>query len=101
MRYIEMNGQNVSIGSTGTRLLLTILGTCLDTRFGTLLIDEPELGLGPKIQNALSRFFQDAEEREKYFPHIDEIYIATHSGLFLSRSDIRDNFYMYQRKATL
>lgn len=98
MRYIDMDGQNVSIGSTGTRLLLTILGMCFDKRFKILLIDEPELGLSPRVQNTLSNFFQDQEERKKYFPHLEEIYLATHSHIFLSRKDIQDNFAIVRNK---
>ena len=58
-RYIDMDGQNLSVGSTGTRLLMTILGLCMDDRFSAILIDEPELGLSPRIQNSLSSFFSE------------------------------------------
>jgi predicted ATPase len=91
-RYIDMDGQNLSVGSTGTRLLMTILGLCMDDRFTTILIDEPELGLSPKVQQSLSVFFQDREQRAKYFPHLERVFIATHSSLFLSRSDVSSNY---------
>lgn len=91
-RYIDMDGQNISVGSTGTRLLMTILGVCMDDRFDTLLIDEPELGLSPRVQQALAAFFDNQEERRRYFPHLRRIYLATHSHLFLSRSDISSNY---------
>jgi len=91
-RYIDMDGQNVSVGSTGVRLLLTILGICMDTRFPIVLIDEPELGLGPRVQEAVSRFFQDAEQRRAYFQHLESVFLSTHSHLFLARSDIRENY---------
>ncbi|MDQ1610533.1 MAG: hypothetical protein QOG00_464, partial [Pyrinomonadaceae bacterium] len=90
--YIDMDGQNLSVGSTGTRLLMTILGICMDDRFNTILIDEPELGLGPKIQQSLVSFLQDTVERQRYFPHLNRVFLATHSHLFLSRSDIHSNF---------
>jgi predicted ATPase len=91
-RYIDMDGQNLSVGSTGTRLLMTILGLCMDDRFSTILIDEPELGLSPKVQQSLSAFFQDREQRAKYFPHLERVFVASHSSLFLSRSDISSNY---------
>jgi len=91
-RYVDMDGQNMSVGSTGTRLLMTILGICMDDRFKTILIDEPELGLSPKIQSALSGFLQDGAERKKYFPHLERVMVATHSHFFLSRSDITSNY---------
>ena len=64
----------------------------MDERFTSILIDEPELGLSPKVQTALSTFFQDQEERKKYFPHLERVYLATHSHLFLARSDIMSNY---------
>ena len=91
-RYIDMDGQNLSVGSTGTRLLMTVLGLCMDDRFNTILIDEPELGLSPKVQAALSGFFQDAEQRAEYFPHLRRVFVASHSSLFLARSDISNNY---------
>lgn len=91
-RYIDMDGQNLSVGSTGTRLLMTILGICMDDRFSSILIDEPELGLSPKVQQALACFFDNPQERKKVFPHLDRIYLATHSHLLLSRTDIRSNY---------
>jgi len=91
-RYIDMDGQNLSVGSTGTRLLTTILGLCMDDRFNTILIDEPELGLSPRVQQALSTFFQDRQQRELYFPHLERVFVASHSSLFLSRSDISSNY---------
>jgi len=91
-RYIDMDGQNLSVGSTGTRLLMTIMGICMDDRFSTVLIDEPELGLSPRVQQMLAAFFDDVTERKRIFPHLDRIYIATHSHLLLSRTDITNNY---------
>jgi len=92
MRYIDIDGQNLSVASTGTRLLMTMLGICMDDRFKTLLIDEPELGLSPRIQRALSAFLHDATERAKYFPHLKQVVLATHSAHFLRSTDLSSNF---------
>ena len=92
VQYIDMDGQNISLGSTGTRLLLTILGICMDDRFKTILIDEPELGLGPKVQQSLATFLSDPEERVRYFPHLENVFIATHSHIFLNKNDLQSNF---------
>lgn len=91
-RYIDMDGQNLSVGSTGTRLLMTVLGLCMDDRFNTILIDEPELGLSPKVQTALSGFLQDSDQRRTYFPHLSRVFVSSHSSLFLARGDITNNF---------
>ena len=91
-RYIDMDGQNLSVGSTGTRLLMTLLGLCMDDQFEVMLIDEPEFGLSPKVQAELSSFFSDETRREKYFPHLRSIFVSTHSHIFLDRSNISNNF---------
>lgn len=91
-RYVDMDGQNLSVGSTGTRLLMTLLGLCMDEQFDMMLIDEPELGLSPRVQGELARFFADKERRDQYFPHLKGIFVATHSHIFLDRSNIGNNF---------
>lgn len=90
--YIDMGGQNLSVGSTGTRLLMTILGICMDERFKFILIDEPELGLSPKVQQVFSALLRDGIMRAKYFSHLQKVILATHSHIFLDRTDIQNNF---------
>jgi len=92
MRYIDIDGQNLSVASTGTRLLMTMLGICMDERFKTLMIDEPELGLSPRIQRSLASFLHDSTERAKYFPHLKQVVLATHSAHFLKKGDLGSNF---------
>jgi predicted ATP-dependent endonuclease of OLD family len=92
MRYIDIDGQNLSVASTGTRLLMTMLGICMDDRFKTLLIDEPELGLSPRIQRSLASFLHDPVERQTYFPHLKQVVLATHSAHFLKTTDLGSNF---------
>ncbi len=89
---VDVDGESLQFGSTGTRLLLTLLGTCFDPRFRYLFLDEPELGLSPKIQAIIGRFFTNEVERKKYMPHLKGIHIATHSHLFLDRRQINNNF---------
>lgn len=98
--YIDIDGQNLSVSSTGTRLLLTILGICMDERFKSILLDEPELGLSPRIQRALSDYLQDATSRAELFPHIKQIVIATHSQHFLHRGDLSSNFIVSKNDST-
>lgn len=92
MKYIDMDGQNLSVASTGTRLLITMLGICMDENFSMVLIDEPELGLGPRIQTLLAAFFRDDEERKKHFPHLKSIIVASHSQFFLDRENLGNNY---------
>lgn len=92
MHYVDIDGTNLGHASTGTRLLMTLLGTCMDTRFSTMLIDEPELGLSPKVQRAFADFLQDPAARREVFPHLANVYLATHSHLFLDRRELTNNF---------
>ncbi|ALH82807.1 AAA family ATPase [Sphingopyxis macrogoltabida] len=100
-RYVDMDGQNLATGSTGTRLLMTLLGLCLDEQFQYLLIDEPELGLSPRLQGELARFFADAAKRQEFFPHLKGIYVATHSHLMLDKRNISNNFIVTKNGAKI
>lgn len=101
MFYVDVDGTNLGHTSTGTRLLMTLLGTCMDSRFSAMLIDEPELGLSPKVQRAFSDFLQNAEYRKEYFPHLANVYLATHSHLFLDRVEPTNNFVVQREGANL
>jgi len=90
--YVSMDGENLRYGSSGTRLFLTVLGILLDERFSTLLIDEPEIGLSPRVQSALATFLYDKDRREQFCPHLKQLYIATHSHIFLDRTAYSNNF---------
>ena len=90
--YVDMDGENLRYASTGTRLLMTLLGTLLDERFSVILIDEPEISLSPRIQVALARFMYDPSQRLAFCPHLRSIYVATHSHLLLDRRAFSNNF---------
>jgi predicted ATP-dependent endonuclease of OLD family len=90
--YVEVAGENLRRGSTGTRLLLTLIGICLLDEFEVVLIDEPELGLSPKVQTAVGHYLCDMELRRQHFPHLKSVFLATHSNIFLNRSILADNF---------
>lgn len=89
--YLAVDGKNLKYSSSGTRLLLTLLGIALDERISTLLVDEPELGLSPKLQSSLMKLLYDADSRKAHFPHIRTLIVATHSHLFLDRVSINNN----------
>jgi predicted ATP-dependent endonuclease of OLD family len=71
---------------------MTLVGLCMDENYEVLLIDEPELGLSPKLQSAIYNLFVDLASREKYFPHLKGIYVSTHSHIFLDKSTISNNY---------
>ena len=89
--YIDMDGENLRFGSSGTRLLLTVVGICMSPRYDTILIDEPELGLSPKIQAQLAHFLYHPDARAKYFPNLKALYVSTHSHVLLDRTHWKNN----------
>ena len=89
--YVDIDGQSLKYASSGTRLLFTLLGNLLDEYFNTVLIDEPELGLSPRIQAVLARALYDTDTRQNYFPHLKQVFIVTHSHLFLDRHLLSNN----------
>jgi len=91
-KYISCDGHNISYTSSGFRLITTLVTSLLDTDYDTFLIDEPELGISPEAQGLLADFLFDREHRERYFPHIKTIVFATHSSIFLDRTQIANNY---------
>ncbi len=90
--YVDMDGQNLRLASSGTRLLFALLGLLLDQRFDVVLVDEPEIGLSPRIQTALAAILYHVENRAEFFAHLKHVFIATHSHLFLDRSTYSNNY---------
>lgn len=90
-RYISCDGHNFSFASSGTRLVVSLVTSLLDTEYTHFLIDEPELGVSPRSQGQLADFILDETRREKYFSHAKSIVFATHSSLFLDRKNIKTN----------
>jgi len=99
--FIEINGINMSYTSAGTRLLVTLIATLLDDSYDTYFLDEPELGLTPRIQTSVSEFLYDNGNRKLYFPHVKNLYISTHSHIFLDRKDINNNFVISNDSGTI
>lgn len=93
-KYINSDGHNLSYTSSGFRLIMTLVTSLLDTDYDTFLIDEPELGISPEAQGILADFLFDRNHREKYFPHVKSLILATHSTIFLDRLHISNNYSM-------
>lgn len=90
--YVDVDGRSLKYSSSGTRLLFTLLGNLLDEHYPIVLIDEPEIGLSPKIQATLARALYDPQTRAEYFPHLRQVFVVTHSHLFLDREVLFNNF---------
>lgn len=93
-QYISVDGHNMSFTSSGYRLIASLITSLLDDEYEVFLIDEPELGISPEVQGVIADFLLNSEMREKYFSHAKSITMATHSTIFLDRSDVRNNFFV-------
>ena len=91
-RYIDIDGDSLSVTSSGTRLFLSLLAALMDNRFHTVAIDEPELGLSPTLQRRLSEILVRGHRKADLFPHNPNIIISTHSHLFLDRQTPANNW---------
>lgn len=69
----------------------------LNEDYDTYLIDEPELGISPEAQGIFADFIFNPEVRNKYFSHIKTIVLATHSTVFLDRSNITNNYFVEKK----
>lgn len=100
-QYISVDGHNLSFTSSGYRLIATLVTSMLDPESEIVLIDEPELGVSPEAQGYFADFIFDREQRARYFPHVKSIIVATHSTIFLDRSEIKNNYFVEKRGDTI
>lgn len=85
--------------SSGSRMLVNLVSVLLSKRFKVVLIDEPELGLTPRIQNAIQQLLFDSDNGS--FSHLRHVYVATHSHIFLNRRRLSDNFVVQRESDTV
>lgn len=90
--FLQIDGTPLAQASSGTRMLVLLVSILLFKRFEYVLIDEPELGLTPRIQNSIQRLIYEETETDGALSHLKHIYIATHSHIFLNRRRLADNF---------
>jgi hypothetical protein len=86
-----VNGHNPIEQGTGARAALPIIMQLFNPEVKLLAIDEPELGLEPRMQKIIFNAIKDATEGRNGFP-MKRVVLATHSHLFLDRLDIQNNF---------
>lgn len=91
-KFISINGDSLSVTSSGTRLFLGILSAIMDERFSMVAIDEPELGLSPPLQRSLADIILRKKFNDELFPHNPNIIISTHSHLFLDKDNPNNNW---------
>jgi predicted ATPase len=87
----RVNNVHPADQGNGARAVLPIIIQLFNPNLDVLAIDEPELGLEPTMQKIIFGAIKDATEGINGFP-LKRILIATHSHLFLDRTDIANNF---------
>ncbi|MCA9038111.1 MAG: AAA family ATPase [Planctomycetaceae bacterium] len=93
-----IDGDPIEITSSGVRLLMSLLATCMVSDYDVILIDEPEIGLNPRLQNALAFAIVDPRKRASLFGAVRRFIVCTHSHVFLDRSEIQNNFWLERNK---
>lgn len=91
-RFVSVDGDSLSVTSSGTCLFLGLLAALMDERFNLVAIDEPELGLSPILQRRLSDVIMKPDFNERLFPHRPNIVLSTHSHLFLDKTRPNNNW---------
>jgi predicted ATPase len=90
---LEVKVNNVSPleQGTGAKAVLSLIIQLFNPHVTLLAIDEPELGLEPRMQKIVFQAIKQASRGANGFP-LKRVLLATHSHLFLDRRDIRNNF---------
>jgi len=88
--FLRIGETPIAKCSSGSRLLVHLVSILFSKRFEHVFIDEPEIGLTPKIQDALQDFL--FSKTKESLLHLKHIFIATHSHIFLNRLVPKDNF---------
>lgn len=88
---ITIDGKKINLQGSGSRAILTILVKLLDPGLQKIAIDEPEIAVEPQIQKKLFQLFKKVSQGSDGLPK-KQIYIATHSHLFLDRENIQNNY---------
>lgn len=88
---VRINNFNPREQGAGGRAILPIIIQLFNPEIELLAIDEPELGLEPRIQKILFDAIKSASSGQDGFP-LKRIVVATHSHLFLDRVNINNNY---------
>lgn len=88
---ITIDGRLATQQGSGSRAVLALLVPLLGPRAEVVLIDEPEIGIEPQVQRRLAELIR-AVATEEDGARPKKVYVATHSHLFLDRTDITNNY---------
>lgn len=88
---VKVNNVSPLEQGTGAKSVLPIIIQLFNPHVTLLAIDEPELGLEPRMQKIVFQAIKEASQGTNGFP-LKRVLLATHSHLFLDRKDILNNF---------
>lgn len=87
---ITIDGRLVSEQGSGSRAVLAVLVALINPRYEAVLIDEPEIGIEPQVQRRLARLIRQVSNGSNGV-RAKQVYVATHSHLFLDRDQVTNN----------
>lgn len=88
---ITIDERLITEQGSGSRAVLVILSRIFDPKIKTLLIDEPEIGVEPRVQKHIFTLLKKVAQGADGLPK-KRIYLATHSHLFLDKEEHTNNF---------
>ncbi len=88
---ITIDGRLATTQGSGSRAVLGVLCALLHPDRSVILVDEPEIGIEPQVQKRLGQLIQKVVKGEEGLPK-KQVYIATHSHLFLDRNNVTNNY---------
>lgn len=88
---ITIDGRLATQQGSGSRAVLALLVPLLGPRANVILIDEPEIGIEPQVQRRLAELIRAVAAGEGG-AQPKQVYLATHSHLFLDRTEIANNY---------
>lgn len=88
---IRIGGRTPGEQGSGSRAVFSLLVKLFDPKRPMLAIDEPEMSVEPPTQKKLFELIKMISRGENGLPK-KQIFLATHSHLFLDRDKIENNF---------
>lgn len=90
---ILIGNKEARTAGSGSRSVLGLLSRLFDPKLDYIFIDEPEIGLEPRVQKILFELIKKFSKGEDNLKK-KKIVLATHSNLFLDKEDIKNNWRM-------
>jgi predicted ATP-dependent endonuclease of OLD family len=94
---LSIDGIKLIDCSTGVKFLVQTVLVLLFLDSEYVLIDEPEMSFYPRLQTKIAELFKSEISMKEYFgDKAKRLIIATHSNVFLDRSNLENNYQLYR-----